>query len=106
MRAGPVPGPRAVEIWKKHSDSIDMLLTDMVMPEGMSGRELAMQLRLQKPTLKVIYTSGYSSESLTTDFGSNDTLFLAKPYLPPKLAQLVRQALDAAPARHGELEPA
>jgi CheY-like chemotaxis protein len=98
-------GVEALRVWDEHNGEVDLLLTDMVMPEGMSGRDLAMQLRQQKPHLKVIYTSGYSSESLSSDIGQSDTLFLAKPYLPPQLAQLVRQALDAA-AKQEELATA
>jgi PAS domain S-box-containing protein len=99
-------GVEALRVWDEHNGQVDLLLTDMVMPEGMSGRDLAMQLRLQKPHLKVIYTSGYSSESLSSEIGQSDTLFLAKPYLPPQLAQLVRQALDAATAKPEELATA
>jgi CheY-like chemotaxis protein len=96
-------GVEALRVWDEHNGQVDLLLTDMVMPEGMSGKDLAIQLRQHKPELKVIYTSGYSPESLTSDFGSSETVFLAKPYLPPQLAQLVRQTLDAAPSRRAEL---
>src|SRR2546430_15279519 len=86
---------RSLRIWDEYDGKIDLLLTDMVMPEGMSGRDLADQLKRRKPDLKVIFTSGYSSEVLGRDFGRSDTVFLAKPYLPPKLAQVVRQCLDS-----------
>jgi CheY-like chemotaxis protein/two-component sensor histidine kinase len=100
-------GVEALRVWDEHNGQVDLLLTDMVMPEGMSGRDLAIRLRHQKPHLKVIYTSGYSSESLTSDFGSTDTSFLAKPYLPPQLAHLVRQSLDgASQSRRPELATA
>jgi two-component system cell cycle sensor histidine kinase/response regulator CckA len=71
-----------------------LLLTDMVMPEGMSGRELAEELKTRKPDLKVIYTSGYSSEVMGQDLGLRDIKFLQKPYPPPQLAQAVRECLD------------
>ena len=80
----------------EYDGQVDLLLTDMVMPEGMTGRELAVQLKKRKPDLKVIYSSGYSPESSGRDLGQNDTVFLAKPYMPPQLARTVRQCLDAA----------
>ena len=80
--------------WDAHDGRIDLLLTDMVMPEGMTGSEVAAQLRRRKPGLKVIFTSGYSAEVMGKEFSQSDAAFLAKPYLPPQLAQLVRQCLD------------
>ncbi len=71
----------------------------MIMPGGMTGNDLAAKLRKQKPGLKVIYTSGYSSELMGKDSGANDTSFLAKPYLPLELAQAVRRCLDASADR-------
>jgi len=71
----------------------------MVMPEGMSGTELAAQLKKRRPGLKVIYSSGYSPETLGRDFGQGDTFFLSKPYLPPQLARTVRQCLDGVTQR-------
>ena len=99
-------GVEALRVWDEYDGKIDLLLTDMVMPEGMSGRELADQLKRRKPNLKVIFTSGYSSEVLGKDFGRNDTVFLAKPYLPPKLAQVVRQCLDSKSRPEAELATA
>jgi signal transduction histidine kinase/DNA-binding response OmpR family regulator len=87
-------GVEALRVWDEHDGQIDLLLTDMVMPEGMTGRELASQLKKRKPELKVIYTSGYSPEMMGTSFGQGDTVFLPKPYLPPQLAHMVRQSLD------------
>ena len=73
-----------------------MLLTDMVMPEGMTGRELAKRLRERKPELKVIYTSGYSLDSTATSFRLREAkAFLQKPYHPQKLIKMVRETLDA-----------
>jgi len=68
-----------------------------VMPEGMTGRDLARQLRTRQPKLKVIYTSGYSSEIMGSDSEFNDGPFLPKPYSAPQLAQMVRDALDEKP---------
>ena len=90
-------GVEALRIWDAHEGRIDLLLTDMVMPEGMSGRELAAQLQGRAPDLRVIYTSGYSPEVMGTEMDRGQSLFLPKPYLPPQLAQIVRQSLDSRP---------
>jgi two-component system cell cycle sensor histidine kinase/response regulator CckA len=95
-------GVEALRVWDEFNGQVDLLLTDMVMPEGMTGGELAAQLRRRKPTLRVIFSSGYSPEALGRDFTHEDTLFLPKPYLPPQLASLVRQSLDTAPKVHAE----
>ncbi len=89
-------GVEALRMWDEFDGQFDLLLTDMVMPEGMTGRELAAQLKKRKPGLKIIYSSGYSPETMGRDFGQTDTVFLSKPYLPPQLARAVRQCLDSA----------
>jgi PAS domain S-box-containing protein len=99
-------GVEALRLWDEHHGQVDLLLTDMIMPGGMSGNDLAAKLRKQKPGLKVIYTSGYSSELMENDSGTNSSAFLAKPYLPPQLAQTVRKCLDAAPDSKQERVPA
>jgi PAS domain S-box-containing protein len=88
-------GLSALEIWQQHRDTIDLLFTDMVMPEGISGRELAARLLVEKPGLKVIYSSGYTDDML----GENSPLrnnpnFLEKPFSSHKLLQRVRDCLD------------
>jgi len=87
-------GLEAVEIFETQNGAVDLLLTDMVMPEGMTGRELAEKLRAAKPELKIIYTSGYSADVMGPDLESMDAMFLQKPYPPPQLAQTVRSCLD------------
>jgi two-component system, cell cycle sensor histidine kinase and response regulator CckA len=67
----------------------------MVMPGGMSGRQLAERLQKDDPSLKVIYTSGYSPGMAGKDIALLEGFnFLPKPYPPAKLAQVVREALD------------
>jgi PAS domain S-box-containing protein len=88
-------GVSALEQWKQHRDKIDLLLTDMVMPGGVSGQELADRLRSEKPGLKVIYNSGYTDEML----GENSPLrdnpnFMEKPFGLHKLLKQVRDCLD------------
>jgi two-component system, cell cycle sensor histidine kinase and response regulator CckA len=92
-------GVEALKVWDEHGGNIDLLLTDMVMPEGVSGRELAETLRAKKPSLKIIFTSGYSSDVMGPDVSLGDIKFLQKPYPPRQLAQTVRDSLDTpAPA--------
>ena len=83
-------GLEALELWKDARDPIALLLTDMVMPGGLSGRELAARLKQEKPDLKVIYSSGYSFEVLGKDFKSDSSdVFLCKPYQSDDLANAV-----------------
>jgi signal transduction histidine kinase/CheY-like chemotaxis protein len=93
-------GPAAVKVWEEHRGEIKLLLTDMVMPGGMSGRQLAERLQKDDPALKVIYTSGYSPGMAGKDIALLEGFnFLAKPYPPSRLAQVVRESLDGAPPR-------
>jgi signal transduction histidine kinase len=73
---------------------VDLLLTDMVMP-GMSGPELAQRLRAERPDLKVLFTSGYSRDAVSQDFGMSDAAFIAKPYGLKELVAAVRGALES-----------
>ncbi len=89
-------GPEAIPIWQERLEKIDLLLTDMVMPGYLSGRELADKFKAQKPRLKVIYTSGYSVETIGKDFSYKRGLnFLQKPYHPLALIKVVRDSLDS-----------
>ncbi len=100
-------GVQAVKIWEQHKNEIDMLLTDMVMPEGMTGRELAERLQAEKPEIKVLYSSGYSPDVIGGCFKlPENSFFLAKPYHPPMLAQAVRECLDNVRQPHVPQEKA
>jgi two-component system cell cycle sensor histidine kinase/response regulator CckA len=88
-------GVKALEVWHQHRDKIDLLLTDIVMPDGMTGRDLAEKVQAEKPSLKVIYTSGYSSDIVGRDFVLREGLnYLQKPFVPQKLVRAVRKCLD------------
>ncbi|MBI5386644.1 MAG: response regulator [Verrucomicrobia bacterium] len=89
-------GLEAVILWKQHREQIDLLFTDMVMPGGLTGRELSERFRADKPELRVILSTGYSADVSGMDFGAGArTAFLQKPYRPPVLAKTVRACLDA-----------
>jgi two-component system, cell cycle sensor histidine kinase and response regulator CckA len=91
-------GVEALQVWEKRQEEVDLLLTDVSMPRGLSGRDVAEKLRQDDPGLPVIFSSGYSQEMMER---SDDTVqgvtYLSKPYLPAQLAQAVRHALDSAP---------
>jgi PAS domain S-box-containing protein len=87
-------GNEALEVWQQHQGAFDLLLTDMIMPGGLSGLDVAHRLRTEKPELKVIVMSGYSLE--LKQLGNIDTkeiAYLAKPFTPAALAQSIRLAL-------------
>ncbi len=89
-------GVEALEVWRREKDQIHLLLTDIVMPEGISGRELARTLLAESPDLKIIFTSGYDSnpeeEAPVLIEGLN---FLRKPYSPPALAKIMHRTLES-----------
>lgn len=88
-------GQAALDVWGEHAGKIDLLLTDMVMPGGLTGKELAERLRVASPSLNVIYSSAYSAEVVGKDFSLIEGIdFLQKPYNPRLLAQSVRDSLD------------
>jgi len=86
-------GPQALKILDTEAP-IDLLMTDMVMPGGMTGRQLAEAAKLRRPRLKALFTSGHSEDVVAED-GALDprAQFLAKPYTRQDLARKVRQAL-------------
>jgi CheY-like chemotaxis protein len=88
-------GKEAVSVWQGCDRKPDLLLTDMMMPEGMTGWELAQKLRQDTTDLKVVYTSGYSPELFNGQVQLHGSAnFLPKPFHPSILAKTVRQCLD------------
>ena len=90
-------GREALAVWEKEGRNVDLLLTDVAMPDGLSGRDLATKLQEDNPRLPVIFSSGYTQESLQRKepAGASET-FLPKPYQPAELARIVRASLDNA----------
>jgi two-component system, cell cycle sensor histidine kinase and response regulator CckA len=89
-------GLAALELWNEKHPQVDLLLTDMIMPDGISGRQLAEKLKAENPKLKVIYTTGYSADLLGSEIVLVEGLnFLQKPYPPQKLVQTVRNGLQS-----------
>ncbi len=88
-------GREAFDVWNRHTDEIHLLLTDMVMPEGISGIQLAERLLTDRPDLKIIFTSGYSSNEINAELLARaQARFLQKPYSHNDLAKIVRDCLD------------
>jgi CheY-like chemotaxis protein len=88
--------PEALEVFERHCESIELLLTDVIMP-GEGGVRLATHLQRRKPELRIIYMSGYPADHLIGIQGA----FLSKPFNPAGLARTVRKELDrrAVPGR-------
>jgi two-component system, cell cycle sensor histidine kinase and response regulator CckA len=90
-------GAEALTVSDRYHGQIHLLLTDVVMP-GIGGPELAVRLRMRRPSLRVLLMSGYDEHSLGAG-GASYSSFIAKPFRPEALGQKVRAVL-------GSLEPA
>jgi PAS domain S-box-containing protein len=85
-------GPQALEVWRQQGRQIDLLLTDMVMPNGMTGRELAERILAERPSLPVIFASGYSIDLADPSFCESERMrFLPKPYQTQQLIAIVQK---------------
>ncbi len=88
-------GHDALRLTVQHTISIELLVTDVVMP-GMSGREVALLLAPAHPEMKVLYVSGYSAESTVREgLLEPGIAFLQKPFTAEALARKVREVLEA-----------
>ncbi len=88
-------GRDALDLWKRRADDIDLVLTDMVMPDGVSGVDLAGQLLAGRPGLKIVFTSGYTANEVNQEMLTRTgASFLSKPYTHTELAKTVRDCLD------------
>jgi len=88
-------GVEALKLWSAQPSPPDLLFSDMMMPEGMSGLDLVERLRADNPKLRVIISSGYSAE--LAHHGSellHGIVYLPKPCPPPELATAIRRCLD------------
>ena len=85
-------GKSALEILRQ-SPAVDLLFTDVVMPGGMSGGELAEKARRLYPDLKVLFTSGYTEQASVQAGVIEGGVLLKKPYRKPELASKLREVL-------------
>lgn len=88
-------GAEALEIARSEDQGIDLLLTDIVMPE-LNGRDLAEQVRSVRPGLKILYMSGFMKETILKYYGISITglPFVQKPFTRETVMRKVRETLD------------
>ena len=91
-------GAEALEAWPALRAQIDLVITDVIMPGGMTGVELAARLTADRPDLALVFTSGYRAAGATDELPAGAT-FVPKPFDRARLATAVRRALDARAAR-------
>jgi two-component system cell cycle sensor histidine kinase/response regulator CckA len=94
-------GAKAVEIYRRDPQQIDLVLLDVTMP-GLSGRDAYEQMMQFNPEVRVLFASGYSAEEIAQWPGDHVQGFVRKPYLPEELAQAVRARLEKPRSRAQE----
>jgi CheY-like chemotaxis protein len=88
-------GPSALELLRRHTGGVDLLLTDVVMPD-VNGRDLAERLAVISPSMRILFMSGYSDEAVYRHgVISPNAAFIEKPFTERTLAGKVREVLDA-----------
>ena len=87
-------GHEARKVWREHRGCFDLLVSDMIMPEGVSGLDLAATFRGEKPGLKIIISSGYTPEMTEETTAAPHIAYLPKPYDIESLGRAVRECLD------------
>ncbi len=89
-------GPAALELLGENQH-IDLLLTDVVLPDGMSGPEIAARVRKERPGTRVLFMSGYAEQAMAdTNRLVGTEAFLPKPFRKQDLADKVREALSVS----------
>jgi len=90
-------GVEALAVCERHPERIDLVVTDVVMPE-MGGGQLVERLRTLRPGIRVLYTSGYADSALVAHGVADEGIpFLPKPFVPAALVAKVREVLETAP---------
>jgi CheY-like chemotaxis protein len=97
--SAPTPA-EAIALANHHPGAIDLIVSDMVMP-GLSGPELAERIRHQRPTTRVLFTSGYSGDEIVRRGLSPDIPFIEKPFTSDALKRKVREALHRTSNQSG-----
>lgn len=95
-------GREALAVWEQSKDKISLVITDLVMPVGLTGRELAALVLKDRPGTKVLFSSGYSLAAADIDLSQDaKTGYLQKPFTPQMLTRKVRDFLDGLPDSSG-----
>lgn len=90
-------GRIALEIFDGQKSGIDLVMTDLVLPDGITGRQLADKILELRPGTKIVYSSGYGITAAGVDFsGMKGLRFIQKPYPVALLIQTIRECLDHA----------
>ena len=87
-------GVEALQQWERSEREFDLVITDVVMPEGLRGPELVTRLRSKRPSVRVILTSGYSADLSGELVEGAAVSVLPKPFDPNQLLKAVRESLD------------
>lgn len=88
----------ALDLWEDVGAQVDLLFTDMALPDGLSGPQLAQELQKRRPELRVLFTSGYSTQVLTQNGRlPAGAACVQKPYRPPVLGEAIRHVLNGEP---------
>jgi two-component system, cell cycle sensor histidine kinase and response regulator CckA len=97
-------GLEASRLWQEHKESIDVLVTDMVLPEGMTGSDLAGIFTAERPDLRVLFCTGYSSEMVENSIRfMYNSRCLQKPYSMKTLARSISELRGETPVMDGAL---
>jgi CheY-like chemotaxis protein len=93
-------GAEALQLLEQNAVAVELVLTDLIMPGGVSGQDLGRFLRERRPELSILYMSGYTGDSGGSDIPDRvrlhaDARLLAKPFTPASLLDHVRSCLDA-----------
>lgn len=94
-----VNGPEALDLLKRREVKIDIVVTDMVMPGGLTGIEVGKEIRKMSPEMPIVYCSGYSSELMSVTSLASTERFLSKPFEATQLLSIVRELLVARPRK-------
>ncbi len=88
-------GEEAVDTYLKHSETIDLVVTDMELP-GLTGRDAVLMLERMNPNIRIICASGYMDPTVKAEmFRAGAKAIISKPYAPQEVLQNVRTVLDS-----------